>query len=88
MWLARRREVDEVMAVLTQYGPSANERVAAHLAALETMLAAEQEAFRRYAEAAPELPQRPLPAVLPVDDGELPNVLSLTAARLGRLPTR
>ena len=89
MWLARRREVDEVMAVLTQYGPSANERVAAHLAALETMLAAEQEAFSRYAEAAPVVPQRPLPAVLPVDDGEpLPNVLSLTAARLGRLPTR
>lgn len=77
------------MAVLTQYGPSANERVAAHLQALETMLAAEQEAFRRYAEGAPVLPQRPLPAVLPIDDDEpLPNVLSLAAARLDRMAPR
>lgn len=89
VWLARRREVDEVIEILTQYGPSANERVAAHLAALESMLEAEREAFRRYAEGAPVVPQRPLPAVLPVDDEPpLPNVLSLTAARLGRLPSR
>ena len=73
------------MAVLTQYGPSANERVASHLAAIGSMLAAEQEAFRRYAEGAPVLPQRPVPAVLPVDDEPLPNVLSLAAARLERL---
>ena len=78
------------MAVLTQHGPSANERVAAHLAAVQTMLAAEQEAFQRYAEAAPVVPQRPVPAVLPLenDDEPMPNVLSLAAARLGRLPTR
>ena len=85
VWLARRREVDEVMTVLTQYGPSANERVAAHLSAITTMLEAEREAFERYAGSAPVLPQRPVPAVLPVDDEPLPNVLSLTAARLGRL---
>ena len=73
-----------MMAVLTQYGPTANERVASHLRALEVMLAAEQEAFRKYATAAPDLPQKPLPAVLPEDDDEDDNVHSLLAARLVR----
>jgi hypothetical protein len=85
LWLARRREVDEVMAVLTQYGPTAHERVASHLQALQAMLEAESEAFRRYAQAAPAVPQRPLPAVLPDDEGETPpNVLSLAVERLDR----
>ena len=85
VWLARRREVDEVLEALTQYGPTANDRVASHLAALEVMLAAERDAYRRYAEAAPLLDQRPLPAVLPEEADETPaNVHSLLAARLVR----
>ena len=73
-----------MMTVLTQYGPTANERVASHLAALTVMLDAEREAFDRYAAGAPELPQKPLPAVLPEDDDDPPNVSSLSAARLVR----
>lgn len=85
LWLARRREVDEMMAVLTQYGPTANERVAAHLDALSAMLEVEAEAFRRYAQGAPRLAQRPLPTVLPEDDEEpTANVHSLFAVRGGR----
>lgn len=81
-WLSRRREVDEMMEVLTQYGPTANDRVASHLTALRVMLDAEREAFERYAAAAPELPQKPLPTVLPADDGLPDNVHSLVTARL------
>lgn len=85
VWLARRREVDEVLEALTQYGPTANDRVAGHLEALEVMLDAEREAYRRYADAAPQLAQRPLPAVLPEErDAGQANVHSLLAARLVR----
>lgn len=85
VWLARRREVDELMAVLTQYGPTAGERVAAHLDALQVLLAAEADAFARYRAGAPVLPQRPLPAVRPEDDDDTAgNVHSLAAARLVR----
>jgi hypothetical protein len=85
LWLARRREVDEMMAVLTQYGPTANERVAAHLDALTALLEVEAEAFRRYAQGAPRLDQRPLPAVLPEDEDDSPaNVHSLFAVRHGQ----
>ena len=90
VWLARRREVDEMMAVLTQYGPTANDRVASHLEALEALLGAETEAFTRYKQGAPRLPQKPLPVVLPEDeDDEQPtNVHSLAMARLvRRVPT-
>lgn len=73
-----------MMAVLTQYGPTANERVASHLAALGVMLEAERDAFQRYAEGAPRLPQKPLPAVLPEDEDDAPNVSSLFTARLVR----
>lgn len=84
-WLTRRREVDEMMAVLTQYGPTASERVASHLQALQVLLEAEQDAFARYAEGAPLLPQKPLPAVLPEDEDELPpNVHSMFTPRLVR----
>lgn len=83
VWLARRREVDEMMQVLTQYGPVAGERVASHLRALEVMLEVEQEAFSRYARGAPDLPQKPLPAVLPEDEADVPsNVRTLFAPRL------
>lgn len=85
VWLARRREVDEVLEALTRYGPTANERVAAHLEALQVLLDAEREAYRRYAEAAPELAQRPLPVVLPEAVDTAPaTVHSLLAARLVR----
>lgn len=85
LWLARRREVDEMMAVLTQYGPTASERVAAHLDALTALLEGEAEAFRRYAQGAPDVPQRPLPALLPEDDEPVPsNVHSMFSARYGR----
>lgn len=72
------------MAVLTQYGPTANERVATHLQGLRTLLDAEREAFDRYAAGAPGLPQKPLPTVLPEDDEDPPNVHSLLTARLAR----
>jgi hypothetical protein len=82
-WLSRRREVDEMMAVLTQYGPTAGERVASHLRAIEVMLEAEREAFARYAQGAPVLPQKPLPAVLPEDEDDVPsNVASMFTPRL------
>ena len=84
--MSRRREVDEMMAVLTQYGPTANERVACHLQALRTLLDAEREAFDRYAAGAPALTQKPLPAVLPDDDEDPSNVHSLFTARLARRP--
>ena len=85
VWLARRREVDEMMAVLTQYGPTANERVASHLRALETLLDAEREAWTRYAAAAPQVPQKPLPAVVPEDEeDDMANVHPLFAARAAR----
>ena len=85
VWLARRREVDEVMAVLTQYGPTAGERVAGHLEALQSLLDAEAESFRRYRQGAPVVPQKPLPTVVP-DDGKdsTASVHYLTAARRGR----
>lgn len=72
------------MAVLTQYGPAANERVACHLQALRVLLDAEREAFERYAVGAPRLDQRPLPAVLPQVEEEPPNVHQLFASRLVR----
>lgn len=85
VWLARRRETDEMLAVLTQYGPTASDRVAGHLRALEVLLEAEREAFARYAGGAPELPQKPLPAVLPQDEDPLPpNVSTMFAPRLVR----
>lgn len=74
-----------MMAVLTQYGPTANERVASHLESLQSLLDAEREAFARYSQAAPRLPQKPLPVVLPDEADDDPiNVHSLTAARLTR----
>lgn len=73
-----------MMAVLTQYGPTANDRVASHLHALQALLDAEREAFERYAAGAPALPQKPLPTVVPEDDDDPPNVHSLFAARLVR----
>ena len=86
VWLARRREVDEMMAVLTQYGPTANERVASHLRALETLLEAEREAWARYAAAAPKVSQKPLPVVLAEEDEDdgMANVHPLFAARAAR----
>jgi hypothetical protein len=84
VWLARRREVDEMMAVLTQYGPTANDRVASHLQALTALLDSERDAFDRYAAGAPTVAQKPLPVVLPEDEEEPANVHSLFSARLAR----
>jgi hypothetical protein len=84
VWLSRRREVDEMMEVLTQYGPTANERVASHLQALSVLLEAEREAFERYAAGAPQLAQKPLPVVLPEEEAEPANVHSMFSARLVR----
>lgn len=84
VWLSRRREVDEVMAVLTQYGPTANERVASHVQALTALLDAEREAFDRYVAGAPVVAQQPLPLVLPEGEDTPPNVHLLSAARLAR----
>ena len=84
LWLARRREVDEAIAHLTAYGPAASERVHAHLDALRTLLAGEQEAFAAVAAAAPRVAQTPLPPAL--DEPDLADlqgatVHSLSAAR-------
>lgn len=84
MWLSRRREVDELMAVLTQYGPTANDRVASHVAALRVLLDAEREAFDRYVAGAPQVAQKPLPTVLPDEDDLPANVHSLGIARMVR----
>jgi hypothetical protein len=83
-WLARRREVDEAVEALTAYGPAASERVAASLVALTGLLDAEREAFRRYAAAAPLLPQRPLPTTVEAPEEGLAAVRSLDLARLQR----
>ena len=72
-----------MMTGLTQYGPTANERVASHLQALTVMLDAEREAFDRYAAGAPNLPQKPRPVVL-TEDSEPRNVHSMLEARLAR----
>lgn len=73
-----------MMAVLTQYGPTANDRVASHLTALRSLLDAEREAFDRYAAGAPALAQKPLPTVLPEEEDLPTNVHSLVVARLAR----
>lgn len=73
------------MAVLTQYGPTAGERVAGHLEGLQSLLDAESEAFRRYRNGAPVVPQKPLPTVLVEDELDpAHNVHSLSAARTAR----
>jgi hypothetical protein len=87
VWLARRREVDEMMAVLTQYGPTAGERVAGHLDALQALLDAEAESFGRYRQGAPVLPQKPLPTVVPEEGDPSASVHYLTAARRDRRST-
>jgi len=58
------------MAVLTQYGPTAGERVAGHLDALQALLDAEAESFGRYRQGAPVVPQKPLPTVVPRDGAD------------------
>ena len=73
-----------MMEVLTQYGPTANERVASHLDALQALLDAEREAFERYASGAPALAQKPLPTVVPDEDDLPANVHSLVVARMSR----
>lgn len=84
VWMARRREVDKLVSVLTQYGPTATEQVASHLDALTVMPDVEREAFDRYAAGVPELPQKPLPGVLSEDEEHPPNVHPLFTARLAR----
>ena len=84
VWLARRREVDEMMAILTQYGPTAGERVAGHLDALQALLDAEAESFCRYRKGAPVLPQKPLPTVVSAEVDPSASVHYLAAARQQR----
>lgn len=61
MWLAARRETDEVLVGLTRYGPAASEQVAAHLSALRGLLDQETQAFSALEAGAALLPQRALP---------------------------
>jgi len=87
VWLARRREVDEMMAILTQYGPTAGERVAGHLDALQALLDAEAESFGRYRQGAPVLPQKPLPTVVSREAQDpSASIHYLTARRERRAP--
>lgn len=88
LWLARRRAVDEAVALLTACGPAACDRLHTHLDALKQLLAAEHEAFAAVDAAAPAVRQSPLPDTVGRDD--LPRtapdapwatVHSLSAAR-------
>ena len=90
VWLARRREVDEVLEVLTQYGPTANDRVAGHLAALEVMLDAEREAFDALRRGRPGARRsgRCRPCCRRSRTRQPANVHSLLAARLVRGSSR
>lgn len=80
LWLARRRDVDEVVERLTAYGPAASERVHTHLDALKALLDAEHEAFAALEREAPRVAQAPLPPPLePVPGGA--TVHSMAEAR-------
>lgn len=81
LWLSRRRAVDEALEMLTAYGPAACERVHGHLDALRTLLAAERAAFDAVEQAAPVVPQVPLPALLEAPRRPPATVHSLGAAR-------
>lgn len=81
LWLTRRRAVDEAVALLTEYGPAACDRVHAHLDALRRLLSLEQEAFAAVEACAPSVPQSPLPgACRPPSAGDA-TVHSISAAR-------
>lgn len=77
VWLAARRDTDEVLAGLTRYGPAASEQVAAHLAAVRGLLDQEAQAFSALEAGAALLPQRSLPQEAP---GQA-TLLSLDDAR-------
>jgi hypothetical protein len=64
LWLSRRRAVDEAVGLLTAYGPAASDRVHSHLEALRHLLDAEREAFTAICDAAPVVPQLPLPELV------------------------
>ena len=73
-----------MMAVLTQYGPTANDRVASHLQGLVALLEAEREAFDAIRALAPLVAQLPLPDLVHghiVLDGRDATVHSIGAAR-------
>ncbi len=80
-WLSRRRAVDEALEMLTAYGPAACDRVHSHLDALRTLLQSEQAAFAAVEQAAPVVPQAPLPALLERPSRPAATVHSLVAAR-------
>ena len=81
LWLSRRRAVDEALEMLTAYGPAACDRVHSHLEALRTLLASEQAAFAAVEQAAPSVPQSPLPALLERPSRPTATVHSIGAAR-------
>lgn len=63
LWLALRRETDDVLARLTRYGPAASAQVANNLHALEELLDQEARAFSAVqVSAARSTPQRPVRA--------------------------
>ncbi len=84
VWLSRRREVDEAVTQLTNYGPAASSRVHAHIEALGALLALEAEAFSSLRRAAPDVPQLPLPSVVDEQD----TVVSFAAGRERRARLR
>ena len=64
VWLACRRETEEIVSQLTWYGPSASHQVAIHLAGLRVLLAAEADAFGAVEAASEDVVQRDLPTVV------------------------
>ena len=66
VWVASRRDVDDALAGLTRYGPSANAQVAAHMSALRHLVVIEANAFSAVEAGADTLPQRPLPMSTPL----------------------
>lgn len=81
-WLARRQAVERAVSLLTLHGPAAAARVHSHLDALRQLVAAEHDAFSAVADAAPPVPQSPLPAA--VDGPEGASVQQIAAARRRR----
>lgn len=82
LWLSRRREVDEAVAILTVHGPAACDRVHSHLDALARLLRLEQEAFADVEAAAPPVPQSPLPGTLEEHADRFGTVHALSRPRL------
>ena len=60
LWLALRRETDEILAGLTRHGPAASTQIDQHLGAITELLAQESQAFSAVRTGALHVPQQAL----------------------------